>query len=113
MNARAHYASAFADRLQGARDQVAYWRKDDSCAERLRRRFVRSSRPGCTKATGKGLRRQVCGTRESKYRAALPFSDLGKNVRSRPEAVKAQEIPVARDGQRAPANESRTEQGCT
>jgi len=66
--------------LEGDRDQIADWRKDDGGVAQLGRGLVRPARPFATKGMGKLLGLLITGAREGEDAPALMPCDLRHNM---------------------------------
>src|ERR1019366_906882 len=111
MDAGTNDTTAFANRLQRQGHQIANGRKDDRSVERLRRHLVGTACPCRAEASSKTLGGDISRPREGEHRAPLPLRHLHHDMGRGTKAIKSHLFAIAGDHQRAPADQTGTEQG--
>ena len=96
--------------LKSLHDQISYRRKDYGGIELLRRLFIRAPGKGSTKTQGKFSSCQVTGARKSKDLNLFVQSDLGYDMRCRPETIDTEILTCFQIGklERTPAYQAGT-----
>src|SRR5205085_492588 len=110
VDARAHDRPSLGKRTERRRHERADRSEDDRRVELLGRLLVRPSRPLAAELEREAACVFVAGADEAEQAPALVTRDLGDDVRRHAEAVEAEPLAVARQPQRAVADQPGAEQ---
>ena len=111
MDAGADDAAALRERAQRERNERTNGSEDDGGVQLLRRSLVRAAGPDCAELARERLPLFVARTREGENAASLVPRDLRDDVRGRAEAVEPEPLGVAREPERAIADQAGAQEG--
>src|SRR5215831_2680801 len=110
MDARADHDAGLPDGTECRRYELPDRREDDRGVELLRRRLVGAPRPLRSEPPRERLSLRISWACEREHAAPLVERDLDDDVRRRTEAVQAEALGVARECERAVADQAGAEQ---